>query len=284
MKAGFWIAPEGAEADMTIVPIGADGDGVPRLRPIGLLATQDAAHWISRCPRTAALLPELADALAAQTAAAPGRLFDIFDFAAEERDLVQQVLGEGEVSGVAALPDGVIAQIQEAVMAGLWRVRFTDAAGALVADYIEVGAVPQVVREAVSFTKPDFAIGVPPAQTMNVLPVLAEIRERMAKHRPGDPAHVIAFSLFPMTEADMQFLQQTLGEGPAQLLSRGYGTCRILATGARNVWSVQFTNVMGTVILDTLEIGDVPLAACAADEDFHDSAERLREIDEAYFK
>jgi hydrogenase-1 operon protein HyaF len=81
----------------------------------------------------------------------------------------------------------------------------------------------------------------------------------------------------------MAFLQQVLGDGPVQLVSRGYGHCKVTATGARNVWSVQFFNAMSTIILDTLEIGDAPAAARAADEDFHDSAERLREIHEAYF-
>ena len=95
---------------------------------------------------------------------------------------------------------------------------------------------------------------------------------------------MINFSLLPMNEIDMQFLQQTLGDGPVQLVSRGYGACKVTATGARNVWSVQFFNAMDTIILDTLEIGDTPAAACAADEDFHDSAERLREIYEAYFR
>lgn len=69
-----------------------------------------------------------------------------------------------------------------------------------------------------------------------------------------------------------------------QLRSRGYGTCRVLSTGIRNVWSVQFFNAMDTVILDTLEVGGVPTVAIAANEDFEDSAERLQEMIEAYFK
>jgi hydrogenase-1 operon protein HyaF len=50
------------------------------------------------------------------------------------------------------------------------------------------------------------------------------------------------------------------------------------------VWSVQFFNTMDTILLDTVEIGDVPIVACAAEEDFRDSAERLREIEDAYFR
>jgi hydrogenase-1 operon protein HyaF len=119
---------------------------------------------------------------------------------------------------------------------------------------------------------------------MNVQPVLAEIRERMAAHQIGQPSHVINFTLLPMSEADMDHLATTLGNGAIQLWSRGYGSCRVLATGARHVWSVQFLNAMDAPILDTIEIGDVPAAVRAADEDFQDSAERLGEIIEAYFR
>ena len=42
-------------------------------------------------------------------------------------------------------------------------------------------------------------------------------------------------------------------------------------------------NAMDTIILDTLEVGGVPVVALAASEDFEDSAERLQQIIEAYF-
>ncbi|WP_330083114.1 hydrogenase expression/formation protein [Methylocystis iwaonis] len=283
MKAGFWVAPDGADDSITLLPIGGE-EGLDTRREVNFLATRSAAELIARCPAVAELLPQLADALAAQTAQEPNRLFDITDLPADDRELLSQVVGEGEVAGVAVLTDGVVAQVQESVMAGLWRVRFTDASGALVADYLEIGAIPQAVRKAAELAAADISFGAPPQGAMNVMPVLAEIRERMAAHTPGAASHIINFSLLPMSEADMGFLQETLSDGPVRLVSRGYGTCRVLATGARNVWSVQFFNAMDTIILDTLEIGGVPAAACAADEDFRDSAERLREIDEAYFK
>ncbi|MEY9750963.1 hypothetical protein ABIF65_010337 [Bradyrhizobium japonicum] len=64
---------------------------------------------------------------------------------------------------------------------------------------------------------------------------------------------------------------------------RGYGACRVQATGTRNVWSVQFFNSTDNIILDTVEVGGVPIVALAADEDFQDSAGRVQEILEAYF-
>jgi hydrogenase-1 operon protein HyaF len=281
MKAGFWIAPEGSEEPMTMLSL---GDAVEESRRSShFLATADGAEAVRRCPRAAALLPQLAEALQTQTMAAPGRLFDITDFEPEELRLLAEVLGEGEVSGVAALPDGGVAQIEEASMAGLWRVRFTDASGRLEADYLEIAAIPHVVQRAASFAADELVFGEAPEGAMNVMPLLAEIGGRMASHRPGQASHIVNFTLLPVSEIDMEFLQKTLGQGSVQLVSRGYGSCKVTATGARNVWSVQYFNAMSTIILDTLEIGDTPAAAIAAEEDFRDSAERLREIHEAYF-
>ncbi len=131
-------------------------------------------------------------------------------------------------------------------------------------------------------TLPDLAINQPPEGAMNVMPVLAEIRDRVHRRDPG--THTISLTLLPMTDQDIEFLQTSLGTGPVRIISRGYGTCRIQATAIHDVWSVQFFNAMDTMLLDTLEIGEVPIVARAAEEDFRDSVERLREIEEAYFQ
>ncbi|TCU33101.1 hydrogenase expression/formation protein [Rhizobium azibense] len=282
MKAGFWIAPRADDATMTVMPIGAEPP--QSACKLNYLATSSAEEMIRRCRRTATLLPELADALAVQKADQPGRLFDITDFPNDDRELITQTLGEGEVAGIAALPSGLLAQIQEAVMAGVWRIRFTDPDGRLLADYIEVASIPAAVRQACSALPASISHGPAPAGAMNVMPVLTEIGDRIGRYNNGDPAHIITFSLFPMSPDDMGFLQVTLGAGPVQLTSLGYGTCRVVAAGVRNVWSVQFYNAMDTIILDTLEIAEIPSVTIAAEEDFRDSEARLRDIEEAYFK
>lgn len=279
------MAPEGAEETMTIMPIGLDDGLAPDARRgLGQLAHKSSEDLIRRSAGVGDLLLELADALACQNASDTSRLFDITDRSAEDRELLDQALGAGEVSGVVALPDGVTAQISESTMAGLWRVRFSDAGDRLVGDYLEIGAIPEVVKRAAIVNARDVAFGEAPDGAMNVMPLLAEIRARVAAFAPGDEAHIVNFSLFPMTTADMGFLQASLGEGPIALLSRGYGKCRIHATATRHVWSVQYFNAMDEIILDTLEIGGVPVVALAATEDFRDSSERLREIHEAYFQ
>ncbi|MDH6262398.1 hydrogenase expression/formation protein [Bradyrhizobium sp. BR13661] len=287
MKVGFWDAPEGAEQPVSVFPIGeeslnASSGSLTAAGALARLATLDSAELAKSCPKAVALLSDVADAIAGQKADAPSQLFRLGNLNELESKLVADVLGEGEVGGVVALPDGSLAQIQESVLAGIWRVRLeTDASH----EYLEIGAIPEIVRRAAAdLTAADFEIGQVPEGAMNVLPVLAEIRERAQAFRPGIRSQIINFTLLPMSPVDMSFLQDTIGNGPIQLVSRGYGTCRVLSTGIRNVWSVQFFNAMDTIILDTLEVGGVPTVALAADEDFEDSAERLQEIIEAYFK
>ena len=69
--------------------------------------------------------------------------------------------------------------------------------------------------------------------------------------------------------------------GKTAILSRGYGNCRITATAIQRVWWVQYYNSTETLILNTLEVADVPLVACASADDIADSAQRLNEIREA---
>ena len=66
--------------------------------------------------------------------------------------------------------------------------------------------------------------------------------------------------------------------GPVAILSRGFGNCRISSTAARDVWRVQYFNNMQTLILNTIEVVDMPEVALAAAEDLADSRERLGEL------
>lgn len=196
------------------------------------------------------------------------------------RAAVVDALGEGEVRALVAGTHAY--EIVETAFPGVWRVRTLDAQGAVVGDHLEVGAVPRVVHAAaIEGTTPTMPLD--PAQLaapdlMNAPALLHEIADRMAHHRPGRASHVVSFTLLPLSDGDMRLLQSALGAGPVSAESRGYGSCRVHLTARRHVWSVQYLNAMGTVILDTLEIGDVPSALTAAEEDFEDSAIRLREV------
>lgn len=244
------------------------------------LATLDEAD-LSRCRDALELALRIAGDLESLAPGADQPRYDIGSLDADNARIFGEILGEGEVSIQVRAP--ISAQISESVLAGVWRVRETDETGLVIRDFVEIGDVPGIVREAVeTATVTHFHPATPPEGAMNVMPVLAEISARSARYKPDQANHVISFSLLPMTEADQHHLQATLGSGPVHIVSRGYGRCRILATNVRNVWAVQYFSASNEVILDTVEIGDVPEAARAAKEDLEDSAVRMREIAEAY--
>ncbi|HHL45449.1 MAG TPA: hypothetical protein ENJ24_02635, partial [Gammaproteobacteria bacterium] len=44
------------------------------------------------------------------------------------------------------------------------------------------------------------------------------------------------------------------------------------------IWWVRYTNAMGRLILNTLEVTDIPAVLCAAAEDLEDSRRRLPDL------
>jgi len=82
---------------------------------------------------------------------------------------------------------------------------------------------------------------------------------------------------FAAARQDTDYLDTMLGRGGVSVLSRGFGNCRITATAYPNVWWVQYFNSMEKLILNSVEVVDVPAVALAAAEDFADSRERLAE-------
>lgn len=284
MKRATPVVSGGAERATSELAIGSASLDVFHTGLVSALAGpawRDADERGSHYPNATLLLANAAAAVRGQRSGARTQLYGLAHLGDGERKLIDELLGEGEVVGVAALPDGSLAQIRESVLAGIWRLRIgTEPAH----EYVEVGSIPQIVRRAATdLTSADLVIGSPPNGAMNVRPVLAEIRERARVWQLGMHAHVINLTSLPMSIIDLAFLQQSLGNGPVQLMLHGYGTCRVQATRIRNVWSVQFFNSTDDIILDTLEVGGVPVATLAADEDLQDSAERMQEIIGAYF-
>lgn len=234
-------------------------------------------------PELVAFVGRIRAALSAHDGASPATILPLNVLPPTDRHAVADILGDGEVSIVAG--QDPLYQVQESVLTGVWRVRAEGADGMVVNETIEVGDMPRIVREAArSYGRamPNVAALALEASVMNAPAILAEIAERATTWRTGQLNHVINFTLLPLTPADTDTITTVLGQVPLTIVSGGYGTCRIMATAVRHVWAVQYLNANGAIILDTVEIGDVPEAARAAQVDFEDSAVRLGEIMEAY--
>ncbi|AZO25518.1 MULTISPECIES: hydrogenase expression/formation protein [unclassified Mesorhizobium] len=227
-----------------------------------------------------AVLSAVADSLAAFSPGRPNAVHDLAGLDNASLALVDQVLGEGEVSVIC----GGDVQAQESVLAGVWRVRRTGPEGRLASDTIEVGAFPSAVM-AQAFAGSREALAAPavyPAGVFNAPPLIAEINEHIRRTGPGVEPHAINLSLLPHTEEDLVFLDRLLGQGSVAILSRGYGNCRVTTTATRDVWWVRFYNSTEALILNTIEVTALPQVASAAPEDIADSHGRLLEILEVY--
>lgn len=210
--------------------------------------------------------------------ALPGPEFDLALLSAEARRLVNDALGEGEVS--ARLVGSPALRLQETLFAGVWRVVGEATAGAPARDMIlACGAPAELVACARAASRPAAECAPPAAhgEVCNAPAVLAEVLDRAVRHRPGMPAHIVNLSLLPIGPADLGYLQRALGEGAATVLSRGYGNCRITSTGVTDVWWVQYFNSSDSLILNTIEVTELPDVVPAAADDFADSIERLAE-------
>lgn len=196
--------------------------------------------------------------------------------------LINTVLGEGEVSALVARAgdDSFELRVQESVFAGVWRVVQT-VGGRVVSDILELGYVPQALKDT---ARQDIWEDVPrwqgelPPNVQNAPLLLSEIEDQWKQWQPGQAAYVVNLTLLPMSVEDIGFMDHHLGTGRVLILSRGYGNCRITNTCMPNTWRVVYYNSQDLVILNTVEVTELPDVAQAAREDLEDSYERLKEV------
>jgi hydrogenase-1 operon protein HyaF len=195
----------------------------------------------------------------------------------ENRELVNQILGEGEVSITC---DGMLhAKVQESVLAGVWRTLYFDADERVAMDLLEVAPVPHIAFTQDENMRPvNTTLDLGADDVANALPILVELEDRCLKFDQTGAEHSINLTLLPLSEEEIEFLDARLGRGPVDMLSRAYGKCQVISTLTPNVWWVRYYNSMGTLILNSLEISSMPLVVAAASEDLGDSSTRLREI------
>ena len=224
----------------------------------------------------------LRSALAEWRADGDAKIADLSRLDAANRDLVNQVLGEGEVSVSCKGP--VNAKVQESVLAGVWRILYCDDKDQVIADLLEVAPVPHIVAVAAEQkSRVDSSGNGSMPDAMNAFPILVELEAARDKYLAGGEEHAINLSLLPLSEDEIGLIDERLGQGPVEFLSKAYGTCRVTSTGVSGIWWVRYFNSMEKMILNQLEVVDVPAVVVAAPEDIADSAQRLDEILEPYW-
>lgn len=271
-------------SDFTLPPVGFGpgsqpdpaGEGAAEYMPM----PQDMRTYMPSTPEVTdstalppvlALLDRVAEACQRVSQGGAAEMFDVATMPAGARRLLAETLSDGEVAAKIRTVPAIAAQ--ESVFAGVWSLRGSGL------DAIEVAPIPGAVQT----DHPPQRAAVPGGPVrgpgvLNAPPLLAELEDKSATWSPRARLHVINLSLLPHTEQDLDWLDRACGRGAVEILSRGYGNCRITQTALPHVWRVQFFNSMDTLILDTFEVTSVPEVALAASEDLSDSAARIREV------
>jgi len=230
----------------------------------GLVGAREAMFWLRQ-------------ALADYEPGAEARLANLTGLDDEDRELVNQILGEGEVS--ISHMGTIRARSQESVLAGVWRTLYLNDEDTVCYDILEVADVPHTVRMRDGHERPINADSNDmPAELNNALAILAELAARYRAFVEEGAPHTINLTLLPLSEEELALIEERLGRGPIDTLSRAYGKCQVSSTLTPNVWWVRFFNSMGTLILNTIELTEVPDAIRAAPEDLEDSAIRLDDM------
>ena len=258
------LGPGSQPVDDVLITLDVPND-VHAFRPP--LTELDAAPEVTAA--ALAFLHELLDGLRASSSLAQQPLrFSLLGLAPAVRDEINELLGEGEVSVLSA---GDL-RAQETAFTGIWRIRGEGV------DDVEASAFPLALRAlALAREMPAASDALPPPELMNAPALYHEVRSLSGIWRVGRPARVINLSLLPATPDDLAWLDERLGRIGFSILSRGFGNCRITATALPHVWWVQYFNNMEKLILNSIEIVDVPEVALAAAEDHAETIIRLDE-------
>jgi hydrogenase-1 operon protein HyaF len=227
---------------------------------------------------TRRFLEAISDNLAAAQSGATPASLNLLDQDEPTRRTLAEILGSGEVMVHYRRPQERMA-VEESVFAGVWRERIWRNE-VLVHDGVAVGPLPARLSEWAASPEGSRGFDLPalfPEGLMNAPPVLHEILAKAQDYRPGRD-DIINLSLFPLTPEDSAFIEKELGFGGLQLVTRGYGECRVRLTAVPRVWWVQYFNSTHQPILNTLEITGFPQVALAAPEDLEDSGARLRDV------
>ncbi len=230
-------------------------------------------------PRTAReTMVWMRNALSRFKPGAPSPLIDIRELDDADRELITQILGEGEIA--IRIDDEYSTQIRESALTGVWRTLQTDDEANVVADLIEVAEIPgRVGRSVVNGARIDTSMDAAnAAELVSARSILAELAAAQQAFAVEGTTHTVNLTMLPMSDAELRFLDERLGRGTVEIVSRYYGTCRVTSTAVSNTWWVRYYNSTGALILNSIETSGIPEVVIAAAEDLRDSAQRLEEL------
>lgn len=125
---------------------------------------------------------------------------------------------------------------------------------------------------------PVHVIHTPPAESGlsgNALPLLREISELLRRLLETGETGAIDLSALPLTPADLDWLQEKLGEGEIAVTLQANGESTLNETACPGVWWIEHRNVHGAVATQLIEVAFVPELVKAHPKDIEIGSEYL---------
>lgn len=125
---------------------------------------------------------------------------------------------------------------------------------------------------------PIHAISAPPAEaglSGNALPLLRELSEMLHRLLERGESSAIDLSALPLTPADLDWLQDKLGQGEIAVTLQANGESTLNETAFSGVWWVVHHNERGAVTSQFIEVAFVPDLVKAHPKDVETGSEYL---------
>ena len=125
-------------------------------------------------------------------------------------------------------------------------------------------------------TLAEFAIEVGVTRTLNVQPLLHEIRHALAQLLEQGKETVIDLRGIPMAPGEEVAIEQVLGEGEVRATLSALGPSEIRETSFPGVWLVTHYNNDNQIVGKFVEVAAVPALLMSQTEDMAAGLERLK--------
>jgi len=109
------------------------------------------------------------------------------------------------------------------------------------------------------------------AYTLNVMPLLHEVRHALARLVETGERTTIDLSSIPLAPGELDKIDEALGRGEVTISIEALGPSEIYETAFPGVWRITHHNAIGECVGRYVEIARVPMLVETQEEDLHAS-------------
>jgi hydrogenase-1 operon protein HyaF len=113
--------------------------------------------------------------------------------------------------------------------------------------------------------------------TLNVLPLLHEVRHALARLLAGGEATTIDLGSLPLAPGELEKIDALLGTGEVRVMLDSLGPSQICETRFNGVWRITHRNAADEVVGRYIEVATIPAVLPAQAPDMQRSLEELTE-------